>query len=261
METSDEAARDFAHKLEWYARLLTTCWGTPPQNIGKTITHEEDPLFVMSNLSWTDDDQLDGNYSLVSMICSTEPTPQGYQGSKRGEYQLKFRELRNEWVNLEIHGSPGLHDQVDELLAETIERLKDHGIGPTEKEIQNLSGQLRRLAEEIRNTSIHVKQQAGTGATVSTSAEIPADAVLTLESIEKQTPGLDKLDRETWCKASELKQHGETASPKSLREQRSRGKKNKNGSFGVCKVGRIWRKDGQDVWYYVSALLSNPESS
>jgi len=78
---------------------------------------------------------------------------------------------------------------------------------------------------------------------------------LTTESVEKRTPPLDKRNSKLWAKAGKLKQHKEAAATKSLREQRSRGKKNVESSFGVCEVGRIWRKDGRDTWYYVPSLV------
>ncbi len=88
-----------------------------------------------------------------------------------------------------------------------------------------------------------------------TGSVLSDDVIHTVDELEAKTPKLNKRDPNEWLRFDQLKSVGETPSTKSLREQRSAGKKTNDNSFGVCKAGRIWRKDGGRVWYFVPSLL------
>ncbi|MEN0109289.1 MAG: hypothetical protein AAF805_01070 [Planctomycetota bacterium] len=80
-----------------------------------------------------------------------------------------------------------------------------------------------------------------------------------IEEIEADTPALDKTSGE-WLKAGDPKMRSE-ASTKSLRTLRSDTKagaqKTEDGTFGVDRSGRRWRKDSAAstaVWYWTGSL-------
>lgn len=93
---------------------------------------------------------------------------------------------------------------------------------------------------------------AQSGNVYSTQIEEDLIAAPTIEQLECNTP---RLDETMWAKSNQLRAHSETASTKSLGEQRSRGRKSADGNFGVCEAGRIWRKKGRAVWYFIPSLL------
>lgn len=70
----------------------------------------------------------------------------------------------------------------------------------------------------------------------------------------KGVPDLDVNDTKKWVHAA----HIPGVKIQSLRTMRNRGWKSKDGKAGQEKVktgtGRIWRKDGQSVYYYVPSL-------
>lgn len=85
-----------------------------------------------------------------------------------------------------------------------------------------------------------------------------------LQRIEKDIPPLD-TDSAEWLDQSQAKGQ-DNVSLDSLKTERSRpvGRRNLDGTFGVDKAGRVWRKESSSskkVWYYKPRLRRNQVSN